>query len=245
VDTVLLNKPRRHWNFPHVVAYILLWSFFCILGPLNPEITVKYGAVSIIFLVSGLSIKLEELLGAVTNVKIHIFIQIFSQVFTPIFVKILTVFLWMIGVNDWILKGWVPETCTLTHTSIEDFYTVSFLYVLNSWQIVKTIMPWTTLYCNSWNFIDFHQVDNCWLYATSSVICCHPNKSCWWKWGSCSFQLHVGVPYWNHSHTFYYSVLCKYLSFAFCFVMFLPICCSLVSFFHSFSASINIIRFYP
>jgi sodium/bile acid cotransporter 7 len=66
---------------------------------------VKYGAVSIIFLVSGLSIKLEELLGAVTNVKIHIFIQIFSQVFTPIFVKILTVFLWMIGVNDWILKG--------------------------------------------------------------------------------------------------------------------------------------------
>jgi hypothetical protein len=53
---------------------------------------------------------LEELLGAVTNVKIHIFIQLFSQVFTPIFVKILSVFLWMIGVYEWILKGLVSGT---------------------------------------------------------------------------------------------------------------------------------------
>jgi len=49
--------------------------------------------------------KVKELLVAVTNVKLHIFIQFFSQVFTPIFVKILTVFLWLIGVNEWILKG--------------------------------------------------------------------------------------------------------------------------------------------
>lgn len=82
-----------------------IWTVSCVSGPLNPEVTVKYGAVSLIFLVSGLSIKLKELLVAVANVKLHIFIQFFSQVFTPIFVKILTVFFWLIGVNDWILKG--------------------------------------------------------------------------------------------------------------------------------------------
>ncbi|KDR15266.1 sodium/bile acid cotransporter 7-like isoform X2 [Zootermopsis nevadensis] len=111
----ILKLMKRHWFFAGTMIAIFLAEIFPELGamegPLNPEVTVKYGAVSLIFLVSGLSIKLEELLSAVTNVKIHIFIQLFSQVFTPIFMKILTIFLWMIGVNEWILKGLVTVGC--------------------------------------------------------------------------------------------------------------------------------------
>lgn len=110
-----LELVKRHWFLAGIMGAIFFAEIYPELGakegPLNPEITVKYGAISLIFLVSGLSIKLEELLVAVTNVKIHIFIQFFSQVFTPIFVKVLTLFLWMIGVNEWILKGLITVGC--------------------------------------------------------------------------------------------------------------------------------------
>lgn len=127
------------------IAFNPIWTFSYIIGPLNPEITVKYGAISLIFLVSGLSIKLEELLVAVTNVKIHIFIQFYSQVFTPIIVKILTLFLWMVGVNEWILKGWVLETHGLYTPPyywiyVRDYCAFSFIDVLGSSQILK-ILP--------------------------------------------------------------------------------------------------------
>ncbi|XP_023711176.1 sodium/bile acid cotransporter 7 [Cryptotermes secundus] len=110
-----LELIRRHWFLAGTMVAIFCAEIYPELGakegPLNPEITVKYGAISLIFLVSGLSIKLEELLVAVTNVKIHIFIQFYSQVFTPIIVKILTLFLWMVGVNEWILKGLITIGC--------------------------------------------------------------------------------------------------------------------------------------
>ena len=83
----------------------MLIQYLLIAGPLNPEFTVKYCAVSLIFLISGLSIKLEELLNTLTNVKIHVFIQVFSQILMPLSVKLFTIFLRIFGVNEWILKG--------------------------------------------------------------------------------------------------------------------------------------------
>ena len=45
---------------------------------MKPEITIKYIAVSMIFFNSGLSLKTEELTGALKQVKVHFFIQLFS-----------------------------------------------------------------------------------------------------------------------------------------------------------------------
>ncbi|PSN34907.1 Sodium/bile acid cotransporter 7-B [Blattella germanica] len=111
----LLGLWKKHWFLVGIMGTILLAEIFPQMGakegPLIPEITVKYGAVSLIFLISGLSIKLEELLGTVKNMKIHVFIQVFSHILMPISVKIFTIFLHFFGVNEWILKGLLTVAC--------------------------------------------------------------------------------------------------------------------------------------
>lgn len=111
----LLYLLHKHWFLAGIMIAIFLAEIFPQMGakegPLNPEITVKYGAVSLIFLISGLSIKLEELLNTLTNMKIHVFIQVFSQILMPMSVKLFTIFLRIFGVNEWILKGLVTVAC--------------------------------------------------------------------------------------------------------------------------------------
>ena len=53
-------------------------------GPLMPELTVKYGAVSLIFVISGLSLRTSQLTAAVRNVSLHVFVQGFTMGFIPI-----------------------------------------------------------------------------------------------------------------------------------------------------------------
>ncbi|XP_076054014.1 sodium/bile acid cotransporter 7-like isoform X2 [Oratosquilla oratoria] len=45
-------------------------------GYIHPEITVKYGAVFIIFLLSGLSLQTKDMYRAISQVKVHSFIQL-------------------------------------------------------------------------------------------------------------------------------------------------------------------------
>ncbi|GLH16272.1 sodium/bile acid cotransporter 7-B-like isoform X2 [Gryllus bimaculatus] len=80
-------------------------------GILRPEITVEYGAVSTIFLISGMSMKLEDVFNAAKHYDLHIFVQTFSLFFVPIFVKFLTVCLYQFNVDEWILKGLIVVSC--------------------------------------------------------------------------------------------------------------------------------------
>ena len=86
-------------------------------GPLHPEYTVKYIAVSVIFFNSGLSLKtevsvwvkvitftctpLQELTRALGQVKLHIFVQAFTLIFIPI---AMTLLVKLLALTDFIDK---------------------------------------------------------------------------------------------------------------------------------------------
>lgn len=75
-------------------------------GPLKPEWTVKYGAVALIFFISGLTVSMSEFFYAATKVKVHTFILAFTFIFIPTVVLFVNSILRRIfNVNEWILKG--------------------------------------------------------------------------------------------------------------------------------------------
>lgn len=80
-------------------------------GPLRTEYSVKYGAVSLIFLISGISLKTDSVLYTFQQYKLHLFIQAFTFVLVPIFAQLFTQLLTLLGVNSWVLKGWVALNC--------------------------------------------------------------------------------------------------------------------------------------
>lgn len=89
----VLEQVRKRWFLFGIVAVISLANVFPPLGakggPLRPEITVKYCAVSLIFFISGLSLKSEELSKAITQVRLHVFIQSYTLLFIPLAVTFL------------------------------------------------------------------------------------------------------------------------------------------------------------
>ncbi|NXI04874.1 NTCP7 protein, partial [Pachycephala philippinensis] len=80
-------------------------------GPLKPEITITYIAVSAIFFNSGLSLKTEELTGALMHVKLHLFVQIFTLVFFPTAIWVFLQLLSITPINEWLLKGLQTVGC--------------------------------------------------------------------------------------------------------------------------------------
>lgn len=80
-------------------------------GPLRPEITITYVAVSVIFFNSGLSLKTEELASALMHVKLHFFIQTFTLVFFPVAIWLLLRVLALTAINEWLLRGLQTVAC--------------------------------------------------------------------------------------------------------------------------------------
>lgn len=80
-------------------------------GPLRPEYTVKYGAVSLIFAISGLSLKTHNLLETITRFRLHLVVQGFTFALIPIYVQILVKIFGWIGLNEWVLKGLITVAC--------------------------------------------------------------------------------------------------------------------------------------
>ncbi|KAM6301474.1 sodium/bile acid cotransporter 7 isoform 2-T2 [Aegotheles albertisi] len=80
-------------------------------GPLKPEITITYIAVSAIFFNSGLSLKTEELTSALMHVKLHLFVQIFTLVFFPAAIWLFLQLLSITPINQWLLKGLQTVGC--------------------------------------------------------------------------------------------------------------------------------------
>ncbi|XP_066991427.1 sodium/bile acid cotransporter 7-B isoform X2 [Anabrus simplex] len=106
---------QRQWFLIAILTVILMAEIYPKLGarggPLKPEITIKYGAVSIIFFLSGLILKTDELLRAAKQYDLHLFVQIFTLILMPLFVKCVTVCLMLLDVDEWVLKGLVVASC--------------------------------------------------------------------------------------------------------------------------------------
>lgn len=121
MSVTIKNKPditdyvRRHWFLVGILTCILLAAIHPHLGskdgPLRPEFTVKYVAVSLIFLISGLSLKTESLLYTLQQYRLHVFIQGFTFLFIPLLLQFLVKFLDILGVDGWILKGLITVAC--------------------------------------------------------------------------------------------------------------------------------------
>lgn len=80
-------------------------------GLLKPEITVKYIAVSIIFFISGVSLKTRELLSAAYQFRLHAYIQLYSLVFIPLLVQIFVQLLGQWFPKPELLIGFVAVSC--------------------------------------------------------------------------------------------------------------------------------------
>lgn len=81
-------------------------------GPLYPRVTVKYGAVVAIFLISGMSLRTDQMKGAVTNIPMHCFIQGFTLVVVPVVMKLVVVpLLLLIGLPTDLAQGFMAVGC--------------------------------------------------------------------------------------------------------------------------------------
>lgn len=111
----MLAAIRKNWFLIGIVVVICLAKLAPYIGAkggiLRPEYTVKYGAVSIIFFNSGLSLRTEDLKNAITQVKLHAFVQSFTLCFIPALVSQLVSILSNTAINEWLLKGLLVVGC--------------------------------------------------------------------------------------------------------------------------------------
>ncbi|CAL8241283.1 unnamed protein product [Merluccius merluccius] len=111
----LLARIRKEWFMIGIVAVILAAKLQPSLGvrggPLRPEYTVSYVAVSVIFFNSGLSLKSEELTSAVLHFRLHLLVQSFTLIFFPLAVWLLLKLLALTAINQWLLKGLQTVGC--------------------------------------------------------------------------------------------------------------------------------------
>lgn len=109
IDSWNLSKiriKRRHYLALFYTRMVQINNTL-LLGPLHTDYTIKYGAVFIIFLVSGLSLKTDNIFHTFRQYKLHIFIQVFTFIFIPIFTQVIVKILLILRINIWILKGYV------------------------------------------------------------------------------------------------------------------------------------------
>uniref|UniRef100_A0A8C3IUK7 Sodium/bile acid cotransporter n=1 Tax=Chrysemys picta bellii TaxID=8478 RepID=A0A8C3IUK7_CHRPI len=111
----LLERTRKEWFILGIVLVIAVAKLEPAIGvkggPLKPEITITYIAVSAIFFNSGLSLKTEELTSALMHVKLHLFVQIFTLVFFPTAIWLFLQALSVTPINEWLLKGLQTVGC--------------------------------------------------------------------------------------------------------------------------------------
>ncbi|XP_078100348.1 sodium/bile acid cotransporter 7 isoform X3 [Sander vitreus] len=111
----LLARVRKEWFIVGIVLVILSAKLQPSVGvrggPLKPEITIAYVAVSLIFFNSGLSLKTEELTSALLHVRLHLFVQSFTLLFFPLVVWLLLKVLALTSIDQWLLRGLQTVSC--------------------------------------------------------------------------------------------------------------------------------------
>lgn len=110
-----LESFRRNWFLYSIVVFIILAKFHPWIGrkggPLNPEFTIKYVAVSVIFFISGLSLRTDDLTAAIFHYRLHAFIQIFTFIVFPILMFLLTEIFNQFRFNYYLLTGLRVLSC--------------------------------------------------------------------------------------------------------------------------------------
>ncbi|XP_017770286.1 PREDICTED: sodium/bile acid cotransporter 7-like [Nicrophorus vespilloides] len=111
----VLEFVAKNWLLLGILLCIVFASVFPKLGskggPLKPEYTVKYGAVSLIFLISGLTLKTDSIFHTFKQYRLHLFIQLFTFVLIPLYAQLVVKVLAFFGVNGWILRGFITVAC--------------------------------------------------------------------------------------------------------------------------------------
>ncbi|XP_022190136.2 sodium/bile acid cotransporter 7-B [Nilaparvata lugens] len=107
---------RKYWFLLGILGAIFLAELVPSLGatggPLKPEWTVKYVAVSLIFFLSGMSLSFSEMKATTSRIKVHFYIQAFTFLFIPLLIMTINVFLRNVfAINEWILKGLATVSC--------------------------------------------------------------------------------------------------------------------------------------
>jgi sodium/bile acid cotransporter 7 len=77
----------KHWFLVGTACSIVAAQVYPWLGsdagPLKPQVTVKYGAVVLIFFVSGVTMKTETMVDTIRDWRLHAFIQAFALGLVP------------------------------------------------------------------------------------------------------------------------------------------------------------------
>ncbi|XP_072477289.1 sodium/bile acid cotransporter 7 isoform X3 [Notamacropus eugenii] len=111
----LRDRLAKEWFMLGIVLVIVLAKMDPSVGakggPLKPEMTITYIAVSAIFFNSGLSLKTEELTSALMHIKLHLFVQIFTLAFFPTTIWFFLQLLSVTPINEWLLKGLQTVGC--------------------------------------------------------------------------------------------------------------------------------------
>ncbi|KAI9237096.1 MAG: SBF-like CPA transporter family-domain-containing protein [Podila humilis] len=111
----------KNWFLLGLVIVIILARYFPgwgrTGGPIRPEYSVKYGITSIIFLLSGLSLKTKDLLVSAINYRAHLLVQVTSFVVIPLVVKAVTSLIGLSSFNATLLAGMAVTSATPTTIS--------------------------------------------------------------------------------------------------------------------------------
>ncbi|CAH0548976.1 unnamed protein product [Brassicogethes aeneus] len=106
---------RKNWLLVGILFCIIVAAIFPHLGskegPMRTEFTVKYVAVFVIFLISGLNIKTDSIFNTFRQYKLHLFIQCFTFIFVPYITTVFIKFLNLFSINSWVLKGLITVAC--------------------------------------------------------------------------------------------------------------------------------------
>ncbi|KAI9472870.1 SBF-like CPA transporter family-domain-containing protein [Zychaea mexicana] len=88
-------------------------------GYIRAEWTIKWGAVIVIFLISGLSLRTQTLARTVLRVRLHMLVQVINLIFIPFFVFGLVILFFKVhmNLNSLLLIGIVIAACTPTTVS--------------------------------------------------------------------------------------------------------------------------------
>ncbi|ORZ07830.1 SBF-like CPA transporter family-domain-containing protein [Absidia repens] len=115
-------KSTFFYSYQNIVAIILAWQFPDVAkkgGYIRAEWTIKWGAVIIIFLISGLSLRTKILAKTVLRIRLHLMIQVINLMIIPgvVFGLVLLFFKMHMPLNSLLLVGLVIAASTPTTVS--------------------------------------------------------------------------------------------------------------------------------
>jgi len=92
-------------------------------GIIKPEITIKYVAISITFLLSGISLKTQEIIKAVAYCKVHVLVHSMIFVVAPVLLFLVAALLRYSSISPLLIDGLIVCGCMPTTVSMANILT--------------------------------------------------------------------------------------------------------------------------